>query len=469
MKKSLVLAMAMALGVTASAYAANPFSDVPAGHWAYDSISKLAAAGVIDGYGDGTFGGDKLMTRYEMAQIVAKAMAKGASVERLAAEFADELDNLGVRVANLEKKADNVKITGELRFRYVDQDGAMSRSEREDSDANRYSEVWGNKSNHVADLRSRIWINGMINDDWTYTGMLQNVQNLNNNTGDENTSFQRAYVDGKLGGMAVRAGRYNLVIADGNIYDTRADGLELSYGNKLKLKGFAGKATDDITVVPYMQIRENETLAADITNGGKYWGLAVEGELAKGLKATAGYTQFKDMGTGFVEAANPGETFGKTDIDNGIWHAGLSYDMGHFNLSAMYLKGDLSADKLNDMTDNGAVNQAIDQYLDDDGFVIGLSYKGAKAEDAGSWGAWAKYYDQGAQTYVAHTTDANTFGMTGFKGFGVGANYTLAKNIVANVAYYNTESKLLKELPGIAADFDRTKDHRFWTDVTFTF
>ena len=51
MKKSLVLAMAMALGVTASAYAANPFSDVPAGHWAYDSINKLAAAGVIEGYG----------------------------------------------------------------------------------------------------------------------------------------------------------------------------------------------------------------------------------------------------------------------------------------------------------------------------------------------------------------------------------------------------------------------------------
>ena len=466
MKKSLVLAMAMALGVTASAYAANPFSDVPAGHWAYDSINKLAAAGVIDGYGDGTFGGDKLMTRYEMAQIVAKAMAKGANVEKLAAEFADELENLGVRVANLEKKADNVKVTGEVRFRYVDQDGAMSKSEREDGDANRYSAVWGNKSNHVADIRSRIWINGMINDDWTYTGMLQNVQNLNNNAGDENTSFQRAYVDGKLGGMAVRAGRYNLVIADGNIYDTRADGLELSYGNKLKLKGFAGKATDDITVVPYMEIRENETLTGDITNGGKYWGVAVEGELAKGLKATAGYTQFKDMGTGFAESY--GEAFGKTDIDNGIWHAGLSYDMGHFNLSAMYLKGDLSADKLNGMAD-GKINKAIDQYLDDDGFVIGLSYKGAKAEDAGSWGAWAKYYDQGAQTYVAHTTDANTFGMTGFKGFGVGANYTLAKNIVANVAYYNTESKLMKELPGIAADLDRTKDHRFWTDVTFTF
>ena len=70
MKKSLVLAMAMALGVTASAYAANPFSDVPAGHWAYDSINKLAAAGVVEGYGDTTFGGDKLMTRYEKALML---------------------------------------------------------------------------------------------------------------------------------------------------------------------------------------------------------------------------------------------------------------------------------------------------------------------------------------------------------------------------------------------------------------
>lgn len=404
------------------------------------------------------------MTRYEMAQIVARAMAKGANVDKLAAEFADELDSLGVRVANLEKKADNVKITGELRFRYVDQDGAMYKKIVPAGDG--VSGVLGNDSNHAADIRSRIWINGMINDDWTYTGMLQNTQNLSDNAGNEDTKFQRAYVDGKLGGMAVRAGRYNLVIADGNIYDTRADGLELSYGNKLKLKGFAGKATDGITVVPVNITNGTDTLIGDIENGGKYWGLALEGELAKGLKATAGYTQFKDMGTGSVAFDNG--NFDKTDIDNGIWHAGLSYDMGHFNLSAMYLKGDLSADKLNDRSD-GNINKAIDKYLDDDGFVIGLAYKGAKAEDAGSWGAWAKYYDQGAQTYVAHTTDANTFGMTGFKGFGVGANYTIAKNIVANVAYYNTESKLLKELPGIAADFDRTKDHRFWTDVTFTF
>ena len=223
MKKSLVLAMAMALGVTASAYAANPFSDVPAGHWAYDSINKLAAAGVIEGYGDSTFGGDKLMTRYEMAQIVAKAMAKGANVDKLAAEFADELDNLGVRVANLEKKADNVKVTGEARYLYED----------------------GTNAGMVENsLRSRIWVNGQINDDWSYTGMLQNTQNFHNNAGDEDTSFQRAYVEGKLGGLNVTAGRYNAFFANGNVYDTRADGVEVSYGDKVKITGFAGKGTD---------------------------------------------------------------------------------------------------------------------------------------------------------------------------------------------------------------------------------
>ncbi len=118
MKKSLVFAMAMALGVSATAFAANPFSDVPAGHWAYAAVAKLAAAGIVDGYPDGTYKGDRTMTRYEMAQIVAKALAKGAigADDRLVGEFADELDNLGVRVAKLEKNADNVKITGKVKL-----------------------------------------------------------------------------------------------------------------------------------------------------------------------------------------------------------------------------------------------------------------------------------------------------------------------------------------------------------------
>ena len=398
MKKSLVLAMAMALGVTASAYAANPFSDVPAGHWAYDSINKLAAAGVIEGYGDTTFGGDKLMTRYEMAQIVAKAMAKGANVDKLAAEFADELDNLGVRVANLEKKADNVKVTGELRYKYM-----SMKSDDENHSPKSYEN----------DLRSRIWINGQINDDWSYTGMIENTQYFDDNAGNEKTEFNRAYVEGKIGGLAVTAGRYNAFFANGNIYDDLVDGAEVSYGDKVKVTGFAGKATE--------------------VDGGNYAGGELAGSFGD-LNAAAGYVNYKDLGD--VE-----------DADNAIWYVGADYTMGDVNLSAMYLKGDKS------------LNGVDEKVFDDDGWTVGLTYKGAEASEAGSWGLFANYYDLGGQTYIAHTTDANTFDHDGFKGYGVGANYTFAKNIVGTVAYYDTESKL----------DSKTDDQRVWADVTFTF
>ena len=419
MKKSLVLAMAMALGVTASAYAANPFSDVPAGHWAYDSINKLAAAGVVEGYGDGTFGGDKLMTRYEMAQIVAKAMAKGANVDKLAAEFADELENLGVRVANLEKKADNVKVTGELRYRYMSQKGEQN------IDAD------GKPHSYVNDLRSRIWINGQINDDWSYTGMLQNTQNLGDNAGNEKTDFQRAYVDGKLGGLAVRAGRYNLVLADGNFYDTRADGVEVAYGKDVKITGYAGKFAEDTVI------------AGIDTEGGNYWAVDVTAPIAKGLDLSAGYIRAKDI----KETNYPDD-----NMNNKVWYVGAKYAIGHVGLSAMYLKGDVD--------DAGS---KYDEYWQKDGYVIGLDYKGAKADEVGSWGLWAKYYDQGTNTYLAHTTDANTFEGYGFKGYGVGANYTFAKNIVGNVAYYET-----KDIYDYKGGYNE-KDRRLWTDVTFTF
>ena len=395
MKKSLVLAMAMALGVTASAYAANPFSDVPAGHWAYDSINKLAAAGVIEGYGDSTFGGDKLMTRYEMAQIVAKAMAKGANVDKLAAEFADELDNLGVRVANLEKKADNVKITGETRYRYWDYDRANNKKDTS-KDA----------------LRSRIWVTGAINDDWSYKGMLENIQTFqHSNAGEETTKFQRAYVTGKLGGLAVQAGRYGFTdFTGGNIYDTRMDGAQLAYGKDVKLTVGAGKAADYDGLDAEKVKKANNGSVADnmyYANLGAKIGV---------VDANVGYYKFED-----VTALSD---------DNKIWTAGVAFPvLKDLKLSAVYLKSD--------------VDTYNKKAIDDDGYVIGLDYKGAKAGVAGSYGIFAKYYDQAAGTFVAHTMEGENFGVAadGFKGYMVGANYTFAKNIVGAVKYFDLEGK----------------------------
>ncbi len=130
MNKKLIGMITSALVIGAASTAlANPFADVPADHWAYDAIDQLAADGVIEGYNDGTYAGDKAITRYEMAQIVARAMANcdgadaadKATIDKLAAEFSTELDALGVRVDNLEKKVaglKNLQVYGDMRLRY---------------------------------------------------------------------------------------------------------------------------------------------------------------------------------------------------------------------------------------------------------------------------------------------------------------------------------------------------------------
>ena len=397
MKKSLVLAMAMALGVTASAYAANPFSDVPAGHWAYDSINKLAAAGVIDGYGDSTFGGDKLMTRYEMAQIVAKAMAKGANVDKLAAEFADELDNLGVRVANLEKKADNVKITGEAKYRYWNKDYNKKHDANSDM------------------LRSRIWVKGAVNDEWTYTGMLENVQKFaHSDAGEETTKFQRAYVNGRVGGVAVQAGRYAFTdFTGGNIYDSRVDGVQASYGKDVKLTVGAGKAANATGIAG-----DDDSVAEEMyyANLGAKIGV---------VDANVGYYKFADASFA-VDKDN------SVTEDDKIWTVGVAFPLAKdLKFGAQYLKSDV--DKLN----------ATD--VDDDGYVLSLNYKGAKATKAGSYGIYAKYYDQPVGSYLAHTMNAGTasdfyIGDNGFKGYMVGADYAFAKNIVGAVEWSALEA-----------------------------
>ena len=395
MKKSLVLAMAMALGVTASAYAANPFSDVPAGHWAYDAVNKLAAAGVVDGYPDGTYGGDKLMTRYEMAQIVAKAMAKGANVDKLAAEFADELDSLGVRVANLEKKADNVKITGQARFSYKDVDG----------------DVDGDN----AALRTRLWVNGQVNEDWTYTGMFENTQTFHGmdgtddlgTHGDDKVELKRAYVEGRLGGMDVTAGRWNEVLFTGNVLDSYFDGVKVSYGDKVKVFGIAAKgADDDHDNVGYLLNSEDRLYVAGVTAD------------MGAVDAYAAY--FETDSSKVVDGDN---------MDKEIWNVGVSYNFApDFVLAAEYMRGN-------------------EEYYatDKDGWWADLAWKGASADEPGSYGLHVGYFDQSANAYLSPTTDGFVGEFDGsaggYKGWNVGASYTFAKNIVGVVNYYDFESK----------------------------
>ena len=469
MKKSLTLAMALALGVTASAYAANPFSDVPADHWAYDSVAKLAAEGVVDGYADCAFAGEKLLTRYEMAQIVAKAMANGANVDKLAAEFADELDTLGVRVAKLEKGADAVKITGEVRYHYADKD-------KENVNFVEYDSIGASgKKFNENQLRSRIWIEGQINDDWKYIGMLQNTQDFDNETGDEESKFKRAYVEGKIGGVEVLAGRYNAYLVNGNLYDEHADGIEVSYGKDVKFTAFALKPTDQSEVYmenSFRDVAPEYDFSLNVKTGMRYkkaYGAKVDTTIGA-VKATAGYTVFKD-GKNYADAvlnfAFDGEIYNVTEKiendlqDNKIWNVGVAFDLAKdLTFSADYLKSDLDSIK---------EENAINNFDGDDGLVIGLNYKGAKASEPGSYGLYANYYDQSRGTVIAHTMNGE-HGGKGFKGYMIGANYTLAKNIVASLEWYDIKGKSLAAYYDGAPATTSEKDmETLWAQVVFTF
>ena len=467
MKKSLTLAMALALGVTASAYAANPFSDVPQGHWAYGAVEQLVADGVIDGYANGAFAGDKLVTRYEMAQMVAKAMANGADCDKLAAEFADELDTLGVRVAKLEKGADAVKITGEVRYHYADKD-------KEEVNFIEYGSIEGRgKKFNENQLRSRIWIEGQVNDDWKYTGMLQNTQDFDNETGDEETKFKRAYVEGKIGGVNVLAGRYNAYLVNGNLYDEHADGIELSYGKDVKFTAFAMKPTDQSGVV-LEQFFNDAALgySLDVKTGmryGKAYGAKVDTTIGA-VKATAGYTVFKD-GKNYADVLLKLDDFtidfaDETDMqDNKIWNVGVAFDLAKdLTFTADYLKSNL--DGIVDEEDGIKAGNIFDG---DDGLVIGLNYKGAKASEPGSYGLYANYYDQSRATVIAHTMNG-AHGSKGFKGYMIGANYTLAKNIVAALEWYDLKGKsLVAYYEGDPVSTSEKDMETLWAQVVFTF
>ncbi len=113
---SMFLVLALVFSVMAPAFAAPLFPDVPDQHWARDAVADLAAKGILEGYPDGTFKGDRAATRWEMAMALQRLLAKmeaahatfatKADLEALRAltnNLKDELDALGVRVKNLEE------------------------------------------------------------------------------------------------------------------------------------------------------------------------------------------------------------------------------------------------------------------------------------------------------------------------------------------------------------------------------
>ena len=436
MKKILAIAAAAALTAGVSAFAANPFSDVSTDDWAYQAVSDLSDQGVVEGYPDGTFKGERNITRYELAQIIARLMAKEdqlnaeqrATLDKLAGEYADELANLGVRVSNLEKKVGNLYWSGDARMRYI------SSSQKDTKD------TW--------DGRMRINVKGQVNDSTYVQGQMvtnMNFKNANGGNTNGDTFMSQLYVNHNFGkDFAVRLGRQPIVFGDqgGWLYNGLEgyDGAQAAYNNgKLSLTTGFGQfaATDNYGDIVYTSKdkKDTKTLATGLKSADMYF---AKGAYDFGFaKLGADYIKFQgddDKGTNYVAGQE-------------LYGLNLTVPVQQFKVFGDYYK-----------------NTTVSKY--DTAWNAGLAYGAANWKKPGTWDLSVAYNDVDSGVYFGGSTwhndmlknlakfsaptkdldDVEYKGATNLKFWTAIANVTLQKNVQLHAEY------------AFAADADNAKD-----------
>ena len=271
--------------------------------------------------------------------------------------------------------------------------------------SNKFNGVKGSDSR----LRTRLWFAGTVNDNWIYRARIQNQQRFLHdagNVGEEGTSFNRAYLDGRLGGVYVQAGRTALWAGDGNIYDDALDGIIVNYGKKIRVGAYYGKPTG-----------ANETY--HVLNMDKAYGANLGFDLGKKVKLDLAYDKFET------------ETAGADDLD--IFNANLYGKFSDkFGLGVMYLRS--SSDNVNYIRDGASKN----------GVVVTADVAGASFVKPGSWGFQAKYYHAPAGTAVAHTMEGSAITdlfNEGYKGYSLSGSYTVATNMMYTIQWFDLKGR----------------------------
>jgi hypothetical protein len=333
MKKSCLFLSAMALALGASAYAANPFSDVNASDWAYQAVSDLSDHGIIEGYPDGTFKGRQTMTRYELAQIVARLMAKEdrmraedrRTVDRLASEYASELETLGVRVSNLEKKIGHIAWSGDARLRYWGTSASL-----------------GGKEGFEG--RMRINAKATIDDKTYVNGKIAAYNYFKESDGDA-VIMERMYVCRQIGSAQVTIGRMDLYLDQlfgGWFYSNAFDGIRLAVplGKNVNLDLGYGRMSD-----AYKNYNMHARYAAK--TGNETWNVLYESDFAKTeilsaqLKANL---KFAKLGLNYLGSGSYRQTF-TTSVDKkgysfearkAVWGVNVEFPIRGFRLFGDY-------------------------------------------------------------------------------------------------------------------------------------
>ena len=356
MKKILALAAVAALTAGVSAYAANPFSDVSTDHWAYQAVADLSAQGVVEGYPNGTFQGEKHITRYEVAQIVARLLAQEsqlnaqqkATVEKLAAEYADELNNLGVRVSNLENKVGNVTWTGDARVKF-------ERDEAQKADKDKYETYKG---------RVRLNLAAQANPQVTVKAQLEADMNFKS---DKDADFGKVSVKklhaeyAPVAGLTIDAGRTDATLGNGTFYDSDFNGVVASYDmGKFDVQAGYGRFVDAEPANFTVKKADKTKLEGQEYNfdkDGEAWFAQGHAKVTDKVTLGAFYTHFakKDLKKDASEFAGVNANVQLTDAlsldgeyvrslnlvkdadhKSHLWTAGATYDFGMATLGVHY-------------------------------------------------------------------------------------------------------------------------------------
>ena len=386
MKKQLaVLAATAVLGVT-SAFAANPFSDVTPQDWAYQAVAQLASQGIINGYPDGTFKGQNNITRYEMAQMVAKALVRqdrvdaeqNAIINRLANEFSAELNNLGVRVATLENKVGNFAFTGDARLKY---EGSHTTENAyvndEDSETFKRSKF---------DYRARVQFEATVNDNTKAVVRLATGDKEFGAAGNPETTLDRVYVQHNFGKYATATvGRQDLVIGSGLTYDGAFEGAQATVG-KDKLNA----------TVSYGYMVDGDLADLSREENAQTTSYQLNAKLGKHVDAKGYYVQYHG--------------------DKSVNYFGGAVDTHFGPHSKVWLGGEYSR-----FETLGAAGE---------GWTAGVGYGKYDITKPGTWGAKAQYFRLGEVSPVTSPTwNLPDISNSNFRGWLGTIDYAVAKNV----------------------------------------
>ncbi|MDY6294774.1 MAG: S-layer homology domain-containing protein [Schwartzia succinivorans] len=448
MQKKLIssLTAAIAFGSTAPALgASNPFEDVPQNHWAYDAVAQLASDGVIEGYGDGTYRGDQEITRFEMAQMIARAMAKNslstsdkAMLDKLAAEFSDELTNLGVRVAALEKKTDNVRWNGRVRYRFISQHREGDMAQKKEANV-KYTN--GSSHQNTNQFLFRLQPTLDINKNWKGHARISYYSDADSAKNVNTAIMDWLWVEGQYASTNVKLGRlvYHSEADYGLFIDDPISGGQVTFGKDVKATLTAGRyqfnnGEAGTGIFGWNKDKAISYQSAEVYNDRKArftWGI--------------GYHHFS--------ADSLYDGFGYKGSSAGVWAAGLGYRFTPtLGLFGSYTRNVSIKDA--DGMNKGAADHA---------YSIELDYMGASPKAPGSFGVFAayRYLGPAATLYTTH----RVFGgmREGDKGWEVGASYTFAPNILGTVRYFSGKRISLEN--GVS-DLNRSA---LFSELTFFF